>query len=96
VIMLALTALGVAYKHPWFLANRMPGLVDGPQGSKLTVYTAMPTLQALSTMDAYQKAFFWIYNFALLAIAVFIVWLGWRVLAARRQYPRPRREITWS
>jgi hypothetical protein len=47
-------------------------------------------------MDAYQKAFFWIYNFALLAIAVFIVWLGWRVLAVRRQYPRPRREITWS
>ncbi|MDQ3024337.1 MAG: hypothetical protein M3R04_08160, partial [bacterium] len=84
------------YKHPWFLANRMPGLIDGPQGTKLTVYTAMPTMQALSTLNAHEKAFFWLYNFGLVAIALFLLWLGWRVLTARKTYPSARREITWS
>jgi NADH-quinone oxidoreductase subunit H len=96
VVMLALTAMGVAYKHPWFLANRMPSLIAGPQGTQMTVYTTMTTLDAVATMNPYEKAFFWLYNAALAAIALFLAWLAWKVLAAKRQFPTPRREITWS
>jgi NADH-quinone oxidoreductase subunit H len=96
VVMLALTAMGVAYRHPWFLANRIPSLIDGPQGTKLTVYTTMTTLSAVSTLNPYEKAFFWIYNFGLALIALFLIWLSWKVLAAKRQFPTPRRAITWS
>jgi len=74
----------------------MPALIDGPNGTKLTVYTAMTTMQAVATLNPYEKAYFWLYNIGLVAIAAFLLWLGWRVLATKRQYPTPRREITWS
>jgi len=96
VVMLALTAMGVAYKHPWFLANRIPSLIDGPSGTKLTVYKTLTTLQAVATMSPYEKAFFWLYNAALVLVALFIVWLSFKVLFGRKQFPTPRREITWS
>jgi hypothetical protein len=74
----------------------MPALEPGPQGTMLTVYTRMTTWDALATLNAYERAYFWIYNGTLLAIGLFLLWLGWRVLMGKRTFPSPRRAITWS
>jgi NADH-quinone oxidoreductase subunit H len=97
VIVLALTAMGVAYRHPWFLANRVPQIVPGlGDAPAITVYPLMTTAQAVAQMTSYEKVFFWLYNIGLCATIALVLWMAWRVLMVKKTYPVARREITWT
>jgi NADH-quinone oxidoreductase subunit H len=90
VIALALTAVGVVYRHPWFSANLM-------WNSNYYVYEKLTTQEALAVMTLQERAFFWGYNFVAAIFALFILWLAWRVLFARPvKHPLPRRSLTWG
>jgi NADH-quinone oxidoreductase subunit H len=96
VLVLCVTAFGVGYRHPWFIANQIPFLVPDPLTSfPVTEYRAMTTWQALSALSLSERVFFWCYNGLLLLISVFLLALAWRVLFGKRVHPRPRRAITW-
>ena len=89
-IALGVTAYGVVHRHPWFSANRI-------WNPDTYTWDILSTSQTLAQLDAHGKAFFWIYNIVLLAIAVFIVAMAWRILFARRAaHPLPRRAISWQ
>lgn len=89
VLVLAVTAVGVVYRHPWFTANRM-------WSAESFTYEVLTTAEALKVMTLHERAFFWSYNFIVAAIGVFIFTLGWRILWGRRQHPLPRREVSWE
>jgi NADH-quinone oxidoreductase subunit H len=89
VAALAITAVGVVYRHPWFNANRI-------WDSVLYRYHVVPTREALTMLTAAERAFFWGYAAVTLLFVGFILWLAWRVLFVRRAHPLRRREVTWS
>ena len=89
VIALAITALGVVNRHPWFNANR----IWDYEGYNYTVVT---TKEALTMLTAGERAFFWGYTVLTVLFAMFLIWLAWRVLFIRRRHPLKRREVTWS
>ena len=70
----------MAYRHPWFSANRM-------WNAENFRYDVLTTAQALAVMTTHERAFFWCYNFFTLAIGVFIFALAWKILWARRKHP---------
>lgn len=89
VAALAITAVGVVYRHPWFTANR----IWDPVGYQYRVVT---TGEALTMLSAAERAFFWGYAAVTVLFVGFILWLAWRVLFGRRAHPLPRREVTWT
>lgn len=93
VAVLALTAAGVVYRHPWFNANRIGRYVPELESFR---YEVMSTRDALAVLTAAERAFFWGYAVVTVLFAAFILWLAWRVLFGRRKHPLPRREVTWS
>ena len=97
VLVLCITALGVGYRHPWFMANRIPFLIPDPiTHQPLTVYQTLTTMDALKVLTLDEKVFFWCYNAGLVALAVFILALAWRILFGKKVLPRPRRAVTWQ
>ena len=93
VVCLALTALGVVYRHPWFNANRIGHVIPELQSYE---YLVLPTHKVLELLTAPERAFFWIYTVVTVLFSAFILWLAWRVLFGKRKHPLPRREVTWS
>jgi NADH-quinone oxidoreductase subunit H len=89
VVALGITAMGVAYRHPWFSANR---IWDQASFS----YQTVTTQEALTMLTAGERAFFWGYTALTVLFTLFVLWLAWRVLFARRKHPLPRREVTWG
>ena len=89
VAALAITAVGVVYRHPWFNANR----IWDPMRYEYRVVT---TGEALEMLTAPERAFFWGYAVVTALFVAFILWLAWRVLFVRRAHPLKRREVTWS
>ncbi|MCC7478744.1 NADH-quinone oxidoreductase subunit H [bacterium] len=97
VLVLCVTSLGVAYRHPWFMANRIPYMtIDPITHQPLTSYQTLTTLEALKSLTLNEKVFFWCYNFGLAAIAIFILALAWRILFGKKTLPRERRAVTWQ
>jgi NADH-quinone oxidoreductase subunit H len=99
ILTLAITAIGVVLRHPWFSGNRLwkgefgfNPLTGLPTGK----FEWLTTHAALKVMSLPERAFFWTYNAVLLAIAAFIVVLAWRIVRVRRKHPLPRREVTWT
>jgi NADH-quinone oxidoreductase subunit H len=99
ILTLAITAVGVVMRHPWFSGNQLwkgdtghNPLTGMPTGESVWVTTG----QALHELTLPERAFFWTYNAVLLAIVAFFVVLAWRILAVRRKHPLPRREVTWT
>jgi NADH-quinone oxidoreductase subunit H len=86
---LALTAVGVAHRHPWYSANEIWDPVA-------FVYRNLSTAEALAQLTLRERAFFWTFNAGLLAAGLFVLWLAWKVLVTRTEHPRPRRAITWA
>jgi hypothetical protein len=99
VVIVALTAVGVTYRHPWFSANSIwheathANEITGQALGEFKVLTTAQTLQVLTTPE---RAFFWCYSGVLVLIGVFLLGLAWKVLYARRRHPMPRREVTWT
>ena len=95
----SLTAVGVVYRHPWFSANEIwkeATHINDLTGQKLGEFQHLTTGQALAVMTLPERAFFWTYNALLLAIGLFLLWLAWKILFAKRKHPLPRREVTWT
>jgi NADH-quinone oxidoreductase subunit H len=99
ILTLAVTAIGVVMRHPWFSANRLwkgDTGVNPLTGLPMGKFQWLTTHNALQTMTLSERAFFWTYNAVLLAIAAFFVVLAWRIIRIRRKHPLPRREVTWT
>ena len=99
VIAVAVSATGVAYRHPWFSANQIwqAGThANEITGQVLGEYKLLSTAEALSQLTLPERAFFWLYSAFLVAATAFLIGLAWKVLKARRVHPLPRREVTWT
>jgi NADH-quinone oxidoreductase subunit H len=94
MLVLAITSLGVYFRHPWFSANRIWDNTLADRGD----FAVMPAAQILAQLTTQERAFFWIYTGFALLIAAFVLWFAWGVLGPRRKvrHPLPRREVTWS
>jgi hypothetical protein len=97
VVVMAATALGVVYRHPWFSANviALKG-ADILTLQQVTEFGTLTTAETLAVLNVQEKAFFWGYNILCLFFGLFIAMLAWRVLFARRAHPLPRREVSWN
>jgi NADH-quinone oxidoreductase subunit H len=99
LVALALTGIGVVYRHPWFSANHLwlsDTHLNPLTGLPMGEFAHVTTRQALRIMTLPERAFFWTYNAVLAAIAAFLTVLVVKILAVRRQHPLPRREVTWT
>ncbi len=99
ILTLATTAVGVVMRHPWFGANRLwknDAGINPLTGLPAGEFQWLTTYDALKVMTLGERAFFWTYNAVLLAMAVFLVVLAWRIIRVRQKHPLPRREVTWT
>jgi NADH-quinone oxidoreductase subunit H len=100
VLIVAITAVGVTYRHPWFSSNEL--WQDATHVNVLAPtqvlgeFKEFTTAGALQVMTSAERAFFWSYNGVLLLIGVFMLGLAWKILYSRRKHPMPRREVTWT
>jgi NADH-quinone oxidoreductase subunit H len=92
-LVLALTALGVQHRHPWFSGNRIWDRSVNITGD----FVVLSTAEIFARLTVREKAFFWGYSFFAVLVAAFVIWFAWGVLGPKkRKHPLPRREITWG